>query len=64
MKLTYFSVLNCVYTRSTLYDQHCGDDGLSCLMSKVLKKLVKNLNIFDLIDNFGRLRQRRKPLFD
>ena len=55
MKLT-FSVLQRVktYIRST-YE----DDRLSCLMQMaVQKKLVKNLNIFDLVDDFGRLHQR------
>ena len=48
------------YTQST-----CEDDRLSCLMlMAVEKKLVKNLNICDLVDDFGRLRQRRYHLFD
>ena len=48
------------YIRST-----CGDDRLIGLMLMAVQKmLVKNLNLEVLVDNFGRLRQRRYPLFD
>ena len=59
---TFFSVLRRVktYIRST-----CADDRLSHLMlMTVEKKLVKNCDLDNLVDDFGRLHQRRYPLFD
>ena len=34
------------------------------MLMAVAKELVQNFNLDDLVDDFGRLRQGRHPLFD
>jgi hAT family C-terminal dimerisation region len=58
----FFSVLKRVktYIRST-----CGDDRLCHLMLMAVEpNLVKSFDQDELVDDFGRLRPRRYPLFD
>ena len=58
----FFSVLKRVktYIRST-----CGDDRLCHLMLMAVEpNLVKSFDLDELVDDFGRLRPRRYPLFD
>lgn len=58
----FFSVLKRVktYMRST-----CGDDRLCHLMLMAVEpNLVKSFDLDGLVDDFGRLRPRRYPLFD